>query len=622
MYRPLSNLGICFLLVCTVVAPHSVFAMQRAANAELQQRTRQQIEQDISQVSALMAADDYESAYEKVNHALRFADTTTYSLGKYYLYAFQAEILYYHAIYNSALGAAYKAKVLSNELANDTLIGSIDNLIGLLLSNMNRKEEAEEYLRWAVEKLPANHGNENLSYRFHATSNLAEIFIEMNLPDSALYYADWSMREAKSLNKNRAKAINHWNFAKAYLQKKNFPAALQHIEEGKAISTEKTIQDVSIFFASLEAEAMLLTQQEDACQKLLSAQLESIENRKDLTVFSKIDFLKEAADLLFRIRKYELALKAQTLLSKLRTATEEKNIALQMQMIADYYENEKRLQIAEAENSEHEAQLKLKNTILYGGVAVFIMCIAIAGLSINGYVQKQKLNSLRLESEKEALSIQKEKEKVEERIIASNHERNRIAKELHDDLGSSLSSISLYADVALKDINRNPQKTEQLLQTLTTKSKELAENMSDIIWAIYSKNDTFENLLMRMKNFSFEMVTPLNIQIDFQYPYEVTDISLNAEQRKNIYYIFKESVNNAVKHSQCTAIQVNVVQLANRQIQLSITDNGKGFNIDGVNKNNGIYTIQSRAKAINGLLTINSAHGQGTVVAVLFSAKS
>lgn len=620
MYRSASVFGFYSLIVCTVVAPHLVFAIQRTTNAEPQERIRSQIEQNINHVSALMAADDYEKAYEEVNRALRFADTTTYSRGKYYLYAFQAEILYYHAIYNAALRAAYKANVLANELANDTLTGSIENLIGLVLSNMKRTDEAEQYLRRAIEKLPANHGNENLSYRFHATSNLAEIFIDKNMPDSALYYAKWSMQESQQLNKVRAMSINHWNFAKAYLQKKNFSAAFQHIAEGKAICIEKSIPDVSIFFTSLEAEGLLLTQQEALGQKILLAQLENIEDRTDLTVFSKIDFLKAASDLLFSIRKYELALMAQTLLSKLRTQTEEKNSAMQMQMIADYYENEKRLQIVEAENKEHEAQIQLKNTFLYGGVAVFIMFIAIAGLTINTYVQKQKLNALRLENEKEALSIQKEKEKVEERINASNHERNRIAKELHDDLGSSLSGISLYADVALKQIKSNPQKTEQLLNTLTTKSKELAENMSDIIWAIYSKNDTFENLLMRMKNFSFEMVTPLNIQIGFQYPYEVTDISLNAEQRKNIYYIFKESVNNAVKHSQCTAIQVNVVQLANRQLQLSITDNGKGFNIDGVNKNNGLYTIQSRAKAIGGLLSITSAYGQGTVVAILFNA--
>lgn len=620
MYRPLQISCLLAILLCMLGTSYLTFAMHRASNAEALLRISQQIDLDISHVSALMAADDYEKAYEEVNRALRFADTTTYSSGKYYLYAFQAEILYYHAIYNAALRAAYKAKVLSNELANDTLTGSIDNLIGLLLSNMNRKEEAEEYLRLAIEKLPANHGNENLSYRFHATSNLAEIFIDKNMPDSALHYAGWSMREATQVNKHRAVAINHWNFAKAYLQKKELAAAFEHIAEGKAICVKKSIPDVSIFFASLEAEAMLLTQQENACQKVLLTQLESIENRTDLTAFSKIDFLKEAADLLFRIKKYELALMAQTLLSKLRTATEEKNSAMQMQMIADYYENEKRLQIAEAENSEHEAQLKLKNTFLYGSVVVFAMFIAIAGLAINTYVQKQKLNSLRLEREKEALSIQKEKEKVEERINASNHERNRIAKELHDDLGSSLSGISLYADVALKELNSNPQKAEQLLHTLTTKSKELAENMSDIIWAIYSKNDTFENLLMRMKNFSFEMVTPLNIQIDFQYPYEVTDISLNAEQRKNIYYIFKESVNNAIKHSRCTAITVNVVRLVNGQIQISITDNGKGFNIDGVNKNNGLHSINSRAKTIAGMLNINSVYGQGTAVVLIFNA--
>jgi len=577
-----------------------------------------QVDAYVEKVSSLMSNEKYDSASIIVTTALNFADSTEYTEGKYYLYALESEILYYNSLFSPALNSAFRALKYAEALSNDTLVGSIQNLIGLLMSNLNQYADAEAMLRSSFQKLPFNHANENLSYRFHAASNLCGVFMHLQQIDSAIKYARVSLGEASTLHRNRAVAIDYWNLSRAHLLQKNYDSASYYAMLGKQIAQDKNIADVKTFFISLEAEILINQGQAKQSVDLLKHGINQIESANSLTVFAKIDFLNEAVKLLIQSNDFETASKAQVLLNKLKYETDEKRNNEQIKMLERFYANEKRLELSESLRQKREAEAKLNSLALIATITISVFILIVIAFSVFAFIQRQNIKTLELHQEKEALSLQNEKDKIEERILASNFERNRIAKELHDDIGSSLSSISLYADLALREAGKDAVKSLSLLEKINQKSKEINETMSDIIWAVYSKNDSFNNLMMRMKNFVFEMVVPLNIEVDFHYPFHLDELTLNLEQRKNIYFIFKEAVNNAVKHSKCTHINVLVEEMADDKISMKISDNGIGFDIIGVKKNNGFYTMQSRGKQIGGNTIIQSTLRAGTTILVEF----
>lgn len=577
-----------------------------------------EVDKYIEAISNLMSHDSYDSAYQLATAALSFADTTTYNEGKYYLHAFNSEILYYNSSFDPALNSSYRALKYAQALKNDTLIGSIQNLIGLVLSNLGQYNDAESELRTAIQMLPFNHGNPNLSYRFHAASNLCGIFLHKQQADSALHYARLSLNEASALKRYRAMAIDYWNIAKAHVIYKDFDSAFYYIQLGKSIAHEGKIADVQLFFTAIEADVLLRNQQKTSSIALIKSGMENLTRNEELTVFSKIDFLNDAVNIAIEANEYALAAQAQVILKKLKDETDKKRNAEQIKVLERFYASEKQLELSESQWKKQEAEAKLNRLALYSTVGIGIFVLLVVALLIFVYMQKQNINLLRLENEKKAIEAQKEKEKITARIDAANAERNRIAKELHDDIGSSLSSIAMYTDIALRSADSDYTKSIELLKKVNEKSRELTENMSDIVWAVYSKNDTFNNLVMRMKNFAFEMAAPLDVEIDFHYPFQLDDLVLNAEQRKNVYYIFKEALNNALKHSNSKRIAVLMEDVINNRIRISIIDNGSGFDIDTIKKNNGYYNMQARAKAISGVAVIRSGKECGTSVIVEF----
>lgn len=119
--------------------------------------------------------------------------------------------------------------------------------------------------------------------------------------------------------------------------------------------------------------------------------------------------------------------------------------------------------------------------------------------------------------------------------------RNSIADDLHDDIGSTLSSISIMSELARK---KSPE-ASSLLASIGENTVSLQENMSDIVWAIKTENDAFENVLQRMERFATEILEAKNIALDFRADASIFASRLSMRKRKNLYLFFKEAINNA-----------------------------------------------------------------------------
>ncbi len=139
--------------------------------------------------------------------------------------------------------------------------------------------------------------------------------------------------------------------------------------------------------------------------------------------------------------------------------------------------------------------------------------------------------------------------------------------------------------------------------------------MSDIVWAINPKNDSFEKMLSRMQNLAAELCTVKNIQLHFTADEKLNQLQLSMEQRRNIYLIFKEALNNALKYAGCGNIIIELKK-ENNLLVLSVKDDGKGFNEMVVAENksggNGLKNMRHRAAEINGELRIDTEENKGT----------
>jgi signal transduction histidine kinase len=192
-----------------------------------------------------------------------------------------------------------------------------------------------------------------------------------------------------------------------------------------------------------------------------------------------------------------------------------------------------------------------------------------------------------------------------------------IASDLHDDIGSTLNSISVYTEVATQQLQRDAIRTKSLLDNMGVASRGMIDRMNDIVWAINPKNDDFENVLERMRFFAGELLSGKNMLLELEVDEKVIKARFSMQERKNIYLIYKEAVNNAYKYSGGTTVRVQI-QKEGYNFTMAIEDNGDGFKSDGKNGGgNGLANMKNRAKEIGGRLNITSSAETGTTVQLI-----
>ncbi|WP_177318534.1 sensor histidine kinase [Chitinophaga sancti] len=201
--------------------------------------------------------------------------------------------------------------------------------------------------------------------------------------------------------------------------------------------------------------------------------------------------------------------------------------------------------------------------------------------------------------------IRHEKLKLEKEQ-AVDQERARISSDMHDDLGSGLSTIRLLSEIAKRKIQDTNQTRE--IERISEAAGELVDKMSEIIWAMNSSNDSLENLIAYMRSFAADFLEHAHITHQFYIPESIPNIKLSGGTRRNIYLAVKESLHNVVKHAQATEVVIQIEMHKNMTIMLK--DNGKGFDQEKVRLfGNGLKNIQKRMAAVGGSADISSDNG-------------
>lgn len=203
---------------------------------------------------------------------------------------------------------------------------------------------------------------------------------------------------------------------------------------------------------------------------------------------------------------------------------------------------------------------------------------------------------------------EKQKNRLKQFMIAQEL-RNSISRDLHDDLGSALSSISFISDMGQQS---NLEKSKKYHQLIGETSRTMIDSMNDIVWVVNPKNDSIDSLIYRLRRFSSTLFEARGIKLLFKHDETLLELHLPMNKRRNVYLICKEIVNNAAKHSGAAEVSITLHR-AGTQMQIRISDNGNGFDTNQQYQGNGLNNLKSRALEINALLKVSSIPGQGSI---------
>lgn len=203
-----------------------------------------------------------------------------------------------------------------------------------------------------------------------------------------------------------------------------------------------------------------------------------------------------------------------------------------------------------------------------------------------------------------------------DRQLMLERERARISQDMHDDIGASLTRISMMSELVKNKPDITGENKEWLGQ-ITYASRGVVEEMSQIIWALNPKNDNLEGLVTYIRRFAFEYLEPTPVTCFFDLPENLQDKPLSVEVRRNVYLVVREALHNVVKHSGATKIWINLEMMADG-FRIRIKDNGKGFNSDKLEfPGNGLINMKKRMNDIGGEFSIISAVDEGTEIELL-----
>jgi ligand-binding sensor domain-containing protein/two-component sensor histidine kinase len=196
--------------------------------------------------------------------------------------------------------------------------------------------------------------------------------------------------------------------------------------------------------------------------------------------------------------------------------------------------------------------------------------------------------------------------------------RNRIATDLHDEIGSSLSTISIYSKVAQAQLKNDAAESGILLKKISEDTNEMMDAMNDIVWTINARNDRFENIINRMREHAIQLFEVKDCLLHFNFDEQLNHLKFDMEKRKDFYLIYKEALNNIAKYAEANNVWIELA-IEKTEIILSIKDDGKGFDKNAVRKSaNGLINMQNRAANLNGEIEIKSDFKKGTEICLSF----
>lgn len=460
--------------------------------------------------------------------------------------------------FDKALDFYDKALKTSQLIKDETLTADCYNNIGIIYEQQEKFENATEVYNKALVLYEKTDMKEGIAM---AESNLAIVYKLQKKYDLSLEHNKKALKVSEEINDKWTTAATLNNIGNLYREMKNYPLATEYASRGLKLAQEMDAKEIII----MAYETLALSASESGDYKKAFELHRKFSEVND--AFINIESTKQFSDL---------------------------------QVKYDTEKKEKDLTKTKLELTKKELSSKQKNIWL-----ILLGSLILIGLVIfRNYSVKSKLKQKQLYLKNELLQEQSNAKIQEQRL--------EISRELHDSLGSQLTFINSILD----GLKTTSEKLDKTLSSKLNKLSEFSENsiteLKNTIWVLNSKELKINELRMKILNFISD-ASEAKEEINFHFDFDVAkDIQLNSKQAINLFRVFQEIVNNAMKYSDAKDISIVIKQIEN-QINIQISDNGIGFDFEKEkNKSFGLTNIQNRISELGGTLSVETSAGNGT----------
>lgn len=432
---------------------------------------------------------------------------------------------------------------------------------------------------------------------------LSLIFNEQQKIDSSTFYLLEAKKMFVKIDDKYFLNLTYTQLGDNYRQRGEYNNALLYLNNA-LIAAEEMQAKASIAYAFEDIGAVYYEQKKYAKALEYSYKADFLYkevNAKD----NQRNLAKQFIEIYSQINKPDSVLNYFTLYQQLSDTIHNEQNSKAISEMQIKYETEKK----EKENTK----LKLENQVKENDIIkqrnlklISVGTTLVLILIISLLVRNRRIKS-------RAYNLAQQSELLKQR----NDIRQRISNDLHDEIGSGLTAISMICVQGISDYKNQVPIKLTLLDKISLHSRNLSEKLSELIWATNPEHDDLSNLISNIRSYTYKFFENSTIQFDLNISDTIPSFTTNSETNRNIFLILKEGLNNIVKHSTAQKVKIDFIVDISKDFKFSIMDNGQGFDINTPTKGNGRSSIGNRVAAIkNGKFELNSKIGVGTALII------
>lgn len=515
---------------------------------------------------------DYRNAKLYIDSSFEISKANDFIPGMIDYYFVNGRLLKNSGKLEEAIYQYEEALALSIESNDKNRIAGSYNNLGNVYVQKHDYKPAYEYLQKSVRIYKEINEIKKLAYPL---SNIGKIHLDQKQYDSAIYYYNQTIEISTAYDDHYELAQTFKRMASIYYEMGDFTQALNYCDKSLNLSYKYNYRYIIADDYDIQAKIYLANKDYKNARKMLH---KCLEYYKPLSLKLSIPYCYKQLSLLDSIEgNYKDAYHHFKLYHLYNDSLVDLKNRIEM---------EKQQVSSKAEVKQ--VMSDRKNKFLYL-LIVFILITAILILYIFRHQQLSK------------------------RRIAIAETKNKISQDLHDEIGSTLSSISMQTEVLKKRI-RNHENIDDLIDLIKNESRKTMSTMNDIVWSLNTEDENFTQFINRLKNYCSVSLGTVGIHYEMLIDESIQFKNADLHFLKEVYLISKECINNCMKYSACTKVEISMSR-AGDKIQLQINDDGIGFDItnDQVGfGGEGIKNMRKRAKSIKADFDLISVKGHGT----------
>ncbi len=540
---------------------------------------------------------NYPLAIRYYKEALKIAEAHHLYADIYAIYNSALNAYYYQAAYANAMDIAQKGLSLAERLNDKENQAHYDNQVGFIYL---KQEKPDAGIKYYMQYLQLANDNHNRMMVADASNGAAEGYLLKGDYQAAQKYFSQALRiydkmnEREPLDKQRMVfrldrvPYTMYKISTAYKQAGNYKLALQYAlavfaRHGKKENIFNKYDLASYYINTGEIYSALKDYRHAGLYLNRGLSIaKNILHREDIR-----DAYAGISRNFARQRRYDSAYFYQFLFTRLKDSIMNEKVSGEINKL-EVERKDKAIvllnQQQKLKETETARQNLVRNVII--GFITFISIILILLLYMQGDIKQQKLNF--------------------EKQLAVQTERQRISSDMHDDIGTGLSTMLIYVNMLklkLSDSGEAPN-----IDRIAALGTEIVEQLKEIVWSLNPRNDRLDNLLLFIRQYFVLLFEPLNYKTTIIYPEAIPEVELDNELRRNIFLCVKETLNNVIKHANATTVELKV-EIVKKNLLIQVKDNGNGFAAPGDKTGNGLKNIRQRMNAIKGKFIIQSKKG-------------